>query len=291
MEFYLSALQLSLCLGAMAMGIFISMKIFNIPDITTDGSYTLGAAVTAVLLVGRWPVYLIMPASMAAGALAGVGTGLIHTRLKIDALLAGILMMTALYSINLIILGRSNIPLIQLPVIFSYFKVFATDLYNDLLMAFLLIGVLVLILRFVLKTDFGIAMRATGNSATMTRALGINNDRMKITGLAIANALTALSGSLVAQYQGFADINMGIGIVIVGLGSVLIGDALRSWLGTGSVGIQIILVILGSFLFQLVLAVTLSLGVDPNLLKLVTALFVLLIVALPVISKKNLRSV
>jgi putative ABC transport system permease protein len=284
-EFYLTALQLSLCLGAMSMGIFITMKIFNIPDITTDGSYTLGATVAAVLLTQHWPVITILPVSMLAGAGAGICTGLIHTKLKIDALLAGILVMTGLYSINLIVLGRSNVPLINITTLFSAVSFFSDDIYNQLLVGLIIIIVLIGLLTYLLKTDFGIAMRATGNSATMTRALGINNEKMKITGLAIANSLTALSGFLVAQYQGFADINMGIGIVITGLGSVLIADALRLWLGITNIGAQIMLVVAGSFLFQLVLAVTLALGVDPNLLKLVTALFVLLIVALPRVSR------
>ncbi|HEY1871859.1 MAG TPA: hypothetical protein VGG71_12425 [Chitinophagaceae bacterium] len=285
-EFYLTALQLSLCLGAMAMGIFITMKIFNIPDITTDGSYTLGATVTAVLLTQHWPVIAVLPVAMFAGAVAGVCTGFIHTKLKIDALLAGILVMTGLYSINLIILGRSNVPLINMTTLFSVVSFFSNDIYNQLLIGLVIIILLMLLLTYLLKTDFGIAMRATGNSSTMTRALGVNNEKMKIIGLAVANSLTALSGFLVAQYQGFTDINMGIGIVITGLGSVLIADALRLWLGLTRIGIQILLVVVGSFLFQLVLAITLALGVDPNLLKLVTALFVLLIVALPRVSSQ-----
>jgi len=281
MEFYLSALVLSLCLGAMSMGVFISMRIFNIPDITTDGSYTLGAAVTALLLVQHWPVYIVVLISMLAGSLAGICTAFIHTKLKIDALLAGILVMTGLYSINLIIMGRSNIPLINLHTLFSYIQIFPNSIYNTLATCIIIIGAFAILLWYILLTDFGIAMRATGNSSSMTRSLGINNNKMKIIGLAMANALTALSGSLVAQYQNFTDINMGIGIVIVGLGSVLIADALRIWFNIVAIGAQIALVIAGSFIFQMVLAVTLSLGVDPNILKLVTALFVLLIVALP----------
>jgi putative ABC transport system permease protein len=272
---------LSLCLGAMAMGIFITMKIFNIPDITTDGSYTLGATVTAILLTRHWPVFAVLPVSMLAGALAGVCTGLIHTKLKIDALLAGILVMTGLYSVNLIILGRSNVPLINMATLFSAVSFFGNDIYNELFVGMIIIIALVFLLTYLLKTDFGIAMRATGNSATMTKALGVNNDRMKIIGLLIANSLTALSGFLVAQYQSFTDIN---------IGSVLIADALRLWLNVTKIGTQIILVIAGSFLFQLVLAVTLALGVDPNLLKLVTAIFVLFIVALPRVSSQLRRS-
>jgi len=289
-QFYLTALQLSLCLGPMAMGIFITMKVFNIPDITTDGSYTLGATVTAVLLMRHWPVMLTLPICMSAGALAGVCTGLIHTKLRIDALLAGILVMTGLYSINLIILGRSNVPLINILTIFSYLSFFGNDIYNQLFIAFILIFILVVVLNYILRTDFGIAMRATGNNPAMTKALGINNDRMKIMGLAIANSFTALSGFLVAQYQNFSDINMGIGIVITGLGTVLIADALRIWFNVSKIGGQLLLVLVGSLLFQLVLAFTLSLGIDPNLLKLVTALFVLLIVALPRVSAQLKRS-
>jgi len=281
MNFYLEAFQLSLCLGTMCLGVFISMKIFNIPDITTDGSYTLGASITAVLLSRHLPILYVMLASMSMGAVAGMLTGFIHTRLKIDALLAGILVMTGLYSINLIILGRSNIPLIDTASVFSSFTLFANTTYNNLSIGLLFIIITGLILLFVLKSDFGIAMRATGSSETMARALGINNNKMKIIGLAIANALTALSGFLVAQYQNFTDINMGIGIVIVGLGSVLIGNVLKDWFKIKSIAAQLALVVLGSLIFQMVLAVTLVSGVDPNFLKLITALFVLLIVALP----------
>jgi putative tryptophan/tyrosine transport system permease protein len=289
-QFYLTALQLSLCLGPMAMGIFISMKVFNIPDITTDGSYTLGATVTAVLLTHHWPVFATLPVCMLAGSLAGVCTGLIHTKLKIDALLAGILVMTGLYSINLIILGRSNVPLINIAGIFYSFSFFANDIYNQLLISSILITVLAVLLNYLLRTDFGIAMRATGNNPIMTKSLGINNDMIKIIGLAIANALTALSGFLVAQYQGFSDINMGIGIVITGLGTVLIADALRLWMNVTNIGMQILLLLVGSLLFQLVLAFTLAMGIDPNFLKLVTALFVLLIVALPRVSSQLKRN-
>jgi putative ABC transport system permease protein len=289
-EFYLTALQLSLCLGPMAMGIFISMKVFNIPDITTDGSYTLGATVAAVLLTHHWPVLATLPVCMLAGSLAGVCTGLIHTKLKIDALLAGILVMTGLYSINLIILGRSNVPLINITGIFNSFSFFTNDIYNQLLIASVLIILLAMLLNYLLRTDFGIAMRATGNNPIMTKSLGINNDIIKIIGLAIANALTGLSGFLVAQYQGFSDINMGIGIVITGLGSVLIADALRLWMNVTNIGLQILLLLAGSLLFQLVLAFTLEMGIDPNFLKLVTAMFVLLIVALPKVSSQLKRN-
>jgi putative ABC transport system permease protein len=270
----------------MALGIFITMKVFNIPDITTDGSYTLGAVVTAVLLSNHWSPLAALPVCMIAGAVAGICTGLIHTKLRIDALLAGILVMTGLYSVNLIILGRSNVPLINIQTLFNTVSIFSTELYNQLFVALIIIMVLVFLLRYMMLTDFGIAMRATGNNPMMTKSMGINNDIIKIIGLAVANALTALSGFLVAQYQNFADINMGIGIVITGLGSVLIADALRLWMNVTNIGLQILLVLAGSLLFQMVLAFTLAIGIDPNFLKLVTALFVLVIVALPRASRQ-----
>jgi putative ABC transport system permease protein len=281
MDFYLTALLQGLCYGALALGIYISMKIFNIPDITTDGSYTLGGAVTAVMLTHQQPVYLILPVVIAAGALAGALTGLIHTKLKINALLAGILVMTALYSVNLTIMGRSNLPLIDLPSLFTLVNISADANYNTFWILSAFIAIVTLLIGYLLKTDFGIAMRATGSSESMVRALGVNTDKMKITGLALANALTALSGYLITQLQGFADIGMGIGVVIAGLGSVIIAETIINWLRITSVWGSLALVLGGAIVFQLVLALTLSSGVDAIYLKAVTALFVLLIVGIP----------
>ena len=287
MDFYLATLIQGLCFSAIALGIYISMKIFNIPDITTDGSYTLGGVITAKLLMAHQPIYIVLPAVIAAGAAAGALTGIIHTKLKINALLAGILVMYALYSINLSIMGRSNIPLTNVSTLFSLIN-FASDPNKNTF--FVLIGfvaVIAVLIGYLLKTDFGIAMRATGNSESMIRALGVNTDRMKIIGLALANALTALSGFLITQFQSFADINMGIGIVITGLGSVIIAEALVNWFRITSVWLTLALVLSGAIIFQFVIAVTLSIGVSPTLLKLVTAVFVLLIVGLPQLSFKN----
>lgn len=281
MDFYLTALLQGLCFSGIALGIFISMKIFNIPDITTDGSYTLGGTVTAVMLTRHQPVIVILPAVIAAGAVAGALTGLIHTKLKINALLAGILVMTALYSINLTLLGRSNIPLINTSSLFTSVSIAADTNHNTFWILLVFVAIITMLIGYLLKTDFGIAMRATGNSESMIRSLGVNTDRMKITGLALANALTATSGFLMTQFQSFADINMGIGIVIVGLGSVIIAESLINWLQIAAIGLSLLLVLGGAVVFQLVLALTLSIGVDANLLKLVTAVFVLLIVSLP----------
>ncbi|WP_158795916.1 ABC transporter permease [Pedobacter sp. L105] len=284
MDFFLTALLQGLCFSGIGLGIYISMKIFNIPDITTDGSYTLGGVVTAIMLTNHLPSYLVLPAVVVAGAIAGALTGLIHTKLKINALLAGILVMTALYSINLTIMGRSDLPLVNTPTLFNLVNITADPNQNSFWILIVFVVFITLLIGYLLKTDFGIAMRATGNSESMIKALGVNTDRMKIIGLALANALTAVSGYLITQFQGFADMNMGIGIVIVGLGSVIIGETLINWFSITSVWLSLAVVLLGAVVFQLVLALTLSIGVDANLLKLVTAVFVLLIVSLPKIS-------
>lgn len=289
-SFYLTALQLALCLTPMALGIFISMKVFNIPDITTDGSYTLGASVTAIMLTSHASPGITLPVSMLAGAAAGVCTGIIHTKLRIDALLSGILVMTGLYSVNLIILGRSNVPLLETGNIFTSITITGNILLSEIVTSGIFVTALLFLLIYLLRSDFGISMRASGNNPVMTKAFGVNNDFIRITGLAIANSLTGLSGFLVSQYQGFSDINMGIGIVITGLGSVLIADAVKRWFSITSISAQLFLVVPGSIAFQMVLAFTLSLGIDPNLLKGVTSIFVLLIVAVPALGSRFKKS-
>lgn len=281
MDFYLAAIIQALCFGPLVVGLFLSMKIFNIPDITTDGSYTLGAVVTAVALSGGYPPLVALLAATVAGALAGCCTALVHTGLRIHALLAGILVMTALYSINLVLLGRSNVPLLGYPDVFTQLGVTDSADNNTLSVLLLFVVLLLLAMNYLLRSDFGIALRATGDSEPMIRAQGVNTTRMKVFGLALSNALVAWSGGLMAQFQGFADINMGIGIVISGLGAVIIGDTLINFMKLRAIGPMLVCVIAGVILFQLMLALALSAGVNPNLLKLTTALLVLAIVALP----------
>ncbi|MFC3196248.1 ABC transporter permease [Parapedobacter deserti] len=281
MDFYLAALIQAMCFGPLVIGLFLSMKIFNIPDITTDGSYTLGAVITAVGMANGYSPLGVLLLAMFGGAIAGSFTALIHTRLRIHALLAGILVMTALYSVNLVLLGRANMPLLGYRDVFTAFGLFsrADDNMLAVLSAFLVI--LFFIMSYLLRSDFGIAMRATGDSEPMIRAQGVNTARMKVFGLAISNALVAWSGSLMAQFQGFADINMGIGIVISGLGAVIIGDTAINFLKIRAIPATLGCVLLGMVIFQSILATALSAGIDANLLKLTTALLVLVIVALP----------
>jgi len=282
--FYGTALLLGLGFSALAMGIFISMRIFNIPDITTDGSFTLGGAVTGVMLVQEAHPLLILPMVFGAGALAGLATATIHTKLKVNALLSGILVMTALYSINLAIMGRSNIPLIDKADLFTPALNLGRE-WMQFVVLLLFTGILCLLISRLLITDFGLAMRATGHNETMIRSLGINTTAMKMAGLALANGLTAISGYLICQVQGFADIGMGIGIVILGLGAVMIGEILIKPLRIRGIAIQVIGVIAGSIVFRLILAVALAAGVNALYLKLVVSLLVLVIVSIPNLRK------
>lgn len=295
MTLLLGALTMGLILSLLAMGVFISFRIFEIPDITTDGSITLGAAIAAVLLVKGVDPILATAAGTLGGAAAGAITGIMHTKFKINALLAGILVMTALYSVNLHVMGRSNVPLMQARTLGSHaeeigVKIVGADTVNLLgwpvaasdaaLLLFALAaataGGLVLYLFF--RTQIGTAMRATGDNAQMIRALGGNVEGYIILGLALSNGFVALSGALLAQYQGFADAQMGIGMIVWGLASVIIGEALT---GARSLGLTIIGAIMGSILFRLLVAIALRWGLNPNDLKLITALFVFAALVLP----------
>ncbi len=285
MNFYLTAILLGLGFSCLAIGIYLSLRIFNIPDITTDGSFTLGGAVTAIMLIDGTHPLLIIPVVFLAGALAGVATAFIHTRLRVNALLAGILVMTALYSVNLALMQRSNLPLIGTQSIFFLIGGLS-ELQSQLIILSAITLIVIFLFSRILRTDFGLAMRATGNNETMIRALGVNTGRMKITGLGLANGMTAMSGYLIAQLQGFADINMGIGIVILGLGSVMIGEILFSGFKKNTVGLSLISVAAGAIVFRLLLAFALSLGIDALYLKLIVALLVLIVVSIPALKKQ-----
>ncbi len=304
MTLLLGALTIGLILSLLAMGVLVSFRIFSTPDITTDGSITLGAAVAATLIVSGLPPLPATLIATAAGFAAGAVTGIIHTKFRIDALLAGILVMTALYSINLRIMGRSNVPLMSGDTLASEaghvgawlagvervnlggWPVAAADL--SMLAGALLAAIAgATAVYFFFRTEIGTAMRATGDNAQMVRALGANVEVYRIFGLALANGLVALSGALLAQYQGFADAQMGIGMVVWGLASVIIGEALTG--GTRSLGLTLTGAIFGSVLFRLLVAIALRWGLDPNDLKLITAVFVFAALVLPGFAAK-LRS-
>ncbi len=286
MSLLIGAITIGLILALLALGIFISFKIFNFADITAEGSITLGASIAAALIVaGVEPVTATIIA-MFGGFVAGALTGIIHTKFNINGLLSGILVMTALYSINLHIMGKSNLPLLSEDTIIT--KIEALNLMANkemtiLLATLLIVSVFGVVLYLFLKTNLGTAMRATGNNPQMIRALGVNTNHMIILGLAIANALIALSGAILAQFQGFADVQMGIGMLVWGLASVIIGEAV---IGDKSIGSLMVGAVLGSLIFRLLVAIALRWGMNPNDLKLITAIFVFIALVLPGLSKK-----
>jgi putative tryptophan/tyrosine transport system permease protein len=299
MTVLIGALTIGLILALLALGVFISFRVFAFPDITADGSITLGACVTAALIVQRQmePMMATL-AGFACGLLAGAATGILHTVFKIQGLLAGILVMTALYSINLHILGRSNLPFQEQTTLATYGERLGGAILGgrtsvnvlgwsvparDLSMLLLALGVIAVCgagLYLFFRTNLGTAMRATGDNPQMIRALGANTGNMMVAGLALSNGLIALSGSLFAQYQGFADVQMGIGMVVWGLASVIIGEAL---VGAGHLGLTIVGAVMGSILFRQLVAIALRAGLNPNDLKLITALFVFIALVLPML--------
>ena len=295
MALLIGALTIGLILSLLALGVFVSFRIFAFPDITADGSITLGAAVAASLLVRGVNPALATAAGAAAGALAGATTATLHTRFGINGLLSGILVMTGLYSVNLHIMGKSNVPLMSEKTLATLAERFGTAALHstqtnvlgwdvsarDLsLLGFALLAAAAtsLLVYVFFRTNLGTAMRAAGDNAQMIRALGVNVGNMIVIGLALSNGLVALSGALLAQYQGFADVQMGIGMVVWGLASVIIGEAL---VGTRQLGYVIIGAVMGSVLFRLLVAIALRWGLNPNDLKLISAVFVFIALILP----------
>ena len=262
-----ATIEQSLIFAIMVLGVYISFRILNFPDMTVDGTFPLGAAISAKLLTLGVNPYLTLLVALVAGAAAGAITGLIHVKLKVKDLLAGILVMTALYSINLRVMGKSNIPL------FEEDNIFNTE-YSMMITIVVLILISKFLLDYLLKTKFGFALKALGDNENLIVSLGLNEERYKIYGLMIANAFVAFSGAVLAQYQGFADVGMGTGIIVIGLASIIIGDTLfgkrRRLAGTT-------IVIIGSILYRGVIAVTLSMGMDASDLKLITSVIVIVI--------------
>ena len=262
-----ATIEQSLIFAIMVLGVYISFRILNFPDMTVDGTFPLGAAISAKLLTLGVNPYLTLLVALIAGAAAGAITGLIHVKLKVKDLLAGILVMTALYSINLRVMGKSNIPL------FEEDNIFNTE-YSMMITIVVLILISKFLLDYLLKTKFGFALKALGDNENLIVSLGLNEEKYKIYGLMIANAFVAFSGAVLAQYQGFADVGMGTGIIVIGLASIIIGDTLfgkrRKLAGTT-------IVIIGSILYRGVIAVTLSMGMDASDLKLITSVIVIVI--------------
>lgn len=272
MDILLPILQQGLVWGLVALGVWLTFRVVNVADLTVDGSLTSGGAVAARLLVAGADPLLATLAGFVAGAAGGAITGLLHTRAKVQPLLAGIITMTALYSINLRIMGRSNIALIRVKTLVP------TDPWAQLALFAVVAAVAVLLLNLFFRTDLGLALRATGDNDAMVRTFGVSSDNMKLLGLVLSNGIVGLGGALVAQYGGFADAQMGIGTVIAGLAALILGEAI---FGARTVLRATLAALLGSILFRAIVAMALRAGFQASDLKLVTALLVIVALVTP----------
>ena len=276
--------------GIMALGIYITFRLLDVADLTVDGSFTTGGAVTVMLILAGWPAWAALVIATLAGLLAGLVTGLLHTKLGIPAILAGILTQLALFSVNLHIMGMAANKAVSVD---KYDLVLSLRYVPSAILTGALIAIaLVSILYWYFGTEQGSAIRATGNNPAMSRALGINIDNMKLIGLALSNGMVALSGGLMAQFQGFADVNMGRGAIVIGLAAVIIGEVVggallgkrRNFYGTLS------FVVVGGVIYYLVIVVVLWLKLNTNDLKLFTAVVVGLFLAVPYLRSQQKSS-
>ena len=273
--------------GLMALGVYITFRILDAADLTVDGSFTLGGAVAVMLILGGWPAWAAVLIAVAAGMLAGFVTGVLHVKLGIPVILAGILTQFSLYSINLHIMGMAANK--ALSVDKYHLLLSSRNIPNAIVTSFFIAFVLVSVFYWYFGTEQGCAIRCTGNNAALARALGIDIGVMKIIALSLSNGLVALSGALMSQYQGFADINMGRGAIVIGLAAVIIGEAV----GRGLLGKRLnfygrmSFAVLGGVMYYLVVVVVLWLRLNSNDLKLITAIIVALFLALPYLREKR----
>ncbi len=279
-------LELGFIYGLMALGLYISFRVMNIPDLTTDGSFTLGLAVSAVVANENHSVLGIILAFL-AGACAGFVTGFLQTKMRIHPVVSGIISMCGLYSINLIILGSPNVNIPKNNRIFTsvdkLFDSIGIDIFGrhdaKLILSFLVVVLALIIMVWFFKTHFGLCMRATGNNEDMVRASSINVDVSKIVALMVANGLIALSGAMISQYQGYADISSGNGILVVGLASVIIGEAI---MGKRSVTLGLISAVVGSLLYRFIITFVINSGIfTAQVIRLITALIVAFALSIP----------
>ena len=285
LDLVLSTVSQGLLWAIMALGVFLTFRVLDIADLSVEGTFPLGAAVAATLIDAGHSVWFAMLIALIAGCIGGTVTALLTTKLKIPTLLSGILTMIGLYSVNLMIMGKANVPLLRAETVFTLTE----DLFGvSSVVATLIVGLIAttvvgVIMYWFFGTVLGTAIRATGCNPQMARAQGINTNVMVILGLLISNGLVALSGALVAQSNGFADVGMGTGTIVIGLASVIIGEVL---FGTRSFKNWLISVVLGSVVYRAVIAIVLELGMPPNDLKLFTAVLVAIALSLPLIKNK-----
>lgn len=284
-ELLISTIAQGLQWSVLALGVFLTFRVLDIADLSVEGSFPLGAAVAATAISSGWGLVASFVLALVAGALAGAVTGFLTTKLKIPALLAGILTMIGLYSINLHVMGKANISLLQDETLFTWLE-HATGLSSvwvACLIGFIVTAIVVNCIYWFFGTELGTAIRATGFNPQMARAQGINTNVMVVLGLVISNALVALSGAVVAQNNGFADVGMGVGTIVIGLASVIIGEVI---IGNSSFKHYLVAVVMGSIIYRLVIALVLELGMPPNDLKLFTAVLVAIALSLPLMKAK-----
>ncbi len=276
------AVSLGLIWGIMAIGVYITYKILDIADLSVDGSVCTGAAVCTMLMIGGTDPWVAMLCATLSGGLCGLVTGLLHTVLDIPAILSGILTQLALWSINLKVMGQANRPLSarNYPVILTQMKT-EEAIFTLVLFAVAIIGAL----YWFFGTELGCSIRATGCNLNMSRAQGINTDFNKVLGLVISNALVALSGALLAQYQGFADVNMGKGAIVIGLAAIVIGETLFSRIAR-NFAVRLCGVLLGGVIYYVVYQIIVFLGLDTDLLKMLSAIVVALFLGIPNLKSK-----
>ena len=289
----ISSLPLGIMWALTTIGVFITFRVLEVSDLTVDGTLGLGAAVSAVLIAAGWNPFLSILIAFIAGLAAGLVSALLHTKLKIPPLLAGILTMTALYSITLRVMGKANVSINKQETIYTLFSKFfnipdriqlpggiTLSNLSVLVVATLFVIVITVILYLFFGTEFGYAIRATGNNPQMIRAQGVNTNTTTIVGLMLSNGLVAISGALLTQSQKFAEVTMGTGTIVVGLASVIIGEVL---FGVRSFKNCLISIILGSLVYRMVISIVLELGMNPNDLKLLTACIIAVALSLPLI--------
>lgn len=276
----LNTLEQGALAGFLGLGVLISFRFFRFPDLTAEGSYPLGGAVAASLLVAGAGPLLATLAAIAAGVLAGVTTALVHTKLRVNNIVSGIIVMTALYTVNLRVMGAANVSLLSVRTVFDQATTAlgASETTVTIVLASLLLVIAGIALAWFMHTDLGLAVRATGENEAMIRSLGVDTDRTKLIGLGLSNGAIALSGALVAQDHGFADIGMGIGILVTGAAAVMIGEAL---FGDGSIERWVMATVVGVLIYQFLVAVALRVGLAPVDLKLITAMLLLFALVLP----------
>ena len=288
-----SAIAQGLIWGIMAIGIYVTYKILDIADLTVDGSLCTGGATCVIMLVNGCPMWLALICSILAGMLAGLITGILITKLKIPAILAGILTQLALYSINLHIMGfgTTSFSKSNLPISVDKYKLLVSSRYvrelslrNPIIITILFVIIVIAILYWFFGTELGCSIRATGANQFMARSQGINTDKTKVIGLVISNSLVALSGALLSQYQGFADINMGRGAIVIGLAAVIIGEQLFDKVFK-NFALKLFVCVLGDIIYYLVIQFVLKLGLSTDDLKMLTAIVVAIFLAIPNLKK------